>query len=736
MSRIYLSIIFYFFSQCVFAQNELKVYLEKGIEFFEKEDYYTALAYFEKSYSIDSNSVAICWKLAESYKKCNDYPSAARLYKKVYQKEETSLYPSSLLNWGIMEKQTGNYKEAVEIFKNAKKKYGKNKKDYNYLKSKRELESCLWANTALKDTIELIPVKLPDGINTENTEFGHTLLNKTLYFSGNKSDEWSKLHLFTSNLIDSISGDTKKVIPELNQEEMSSGNGTFSLDGSRYYFSKCDLSKNCKLFVSQKLGNKWSPPQELSDLINETNASTTQPQIANFEGIETLFFTSNKDGGEGLMDIYFCEIKQNGNQFGKVKKFSAANSVENELTPFYDSENKRMYFSSSWWDGFGGQDVVYSEWKNGNWSTPKNVGLPFNSPANDNYFFFATDTFFVSSNRSGSITNGGLTCCSDIYAFRTLPPPPIISKKETLSELMKRLPVQLYFHNDVPGPKNYEIVTPENYIETFEAYTAMVPTYKKEYSKGLSGNASADAEEDIENFFTEFVDKGVNDLQLFKAALLEELQKGFRIRLNIRGFASPLAKTDYNVALTKRRINSLYNYLLLCDENAFKPFLEKTATNGGQLEIVGVPFGEYTADKLITDNPNDQKNSVYSRAAALERKIEIQSVSYLDTDSLFFLVDIAPTSIVLGKIKSNDSILNCSLQILNNGNSPLKIRSIEIQDSVFSSNFPLEVLPKKLTEISFTKQKEFPKGFFSIPIILFFEGYEKGIKCTILGEGY
>ena len=30
-----------------------------------------------------------------------------------------------------------------------------------------------------------------------------------------------------------------------------------------------------------------------------------------------------------------------------------------------------------------------------------------------------------------------------------------------------------------------------------------------------------------------------------------------------------------------------------------------------------VPFGEYTANQLTSDNPNDVQNSVYSRAAAI-----------------------------------------------------------------------------------------------------------------------
>ena len=204
------------------------------------------------------------------------------------------------------------------------------------------------------------------------------------------------------------------------------------------------------------------------------------------------------------------------------------------------------------------------------------------------------DSIFVSSNRLGVEYAKNPTCCSDIFAYA----PPIViipeTKRETLIDLNKRLPVTLYFHNDVPDPRSHEPTTKVNYTDSYTDYTEMLPEYKKEYSKGLSGDRVTEAEEDIESFFTEFVDQGVKDLTLFKSLLLEELQKGFRIRISVRGFASPLAKTEYNVNLTKRRIASLVNHLRVCDNGAFAQYLDGTALNGGKLEVVGVPFGEYS----------------------------------------------------------------------------------------------------------------------------------------------
>jgi tetratricopeptide (TPR) repeat protein len=143
---------------------------------------------YEKALAIDSNSVELLWKYAESLRAFKDYRKAEFYYKKVYDKESAAIYTASLLNVGLMQKQNGKYDEAIETFKKAKKKYAKQKKDYPYLKSKRELESCLWAKSALKDTAEIDFFRLPETINTVDSEFGHALYDGKFIFSSLRSD--------------------------------------------------------------------------------------------------------------------------------------------------------------------------------------------------------------------------------------------------------------------------------------------------------------------------------------------------------------------------------------------------------------------------------------------------------------------------------------------------------------------------------------------------------------------
>lgn len=645
MSRLYL-IAFLFISMNAQGQNLLKKYLKFAEEKYEQGDYYYALDFYEKAMELDSNTIEILWKVAETHRAYKDYRKAEYYYAKVYEREEAKLYPSSLLQLGLMQKQNGKYDKAIATFKKAKKKYYKKKKSYLYRKSKQELASSIWAKSNVIDTSKVIFEQLPESVNTKNSEFGHTLEDGQLIFSSLRADSISaNEEVYEKNYRTQIYGSqqenevfqTSTKINDLALDGLNIGNGTFSLDKKRFYFSVCGedgYNYTCKIAVARYSNGKWNSIDTLGEIINERGANTTMPCIAEIKGKEALVFSSDREGGEGGLDLYYSFIK-NGNQFGKVRAIRTLNTLDNEVTPSWDNSTKTLYFSSSWESGFGGLDVFSSQFTD-RFEKPINLGQPVNSPANDLYYFKSGDTSFVTSNRLGVLYSKNPTCCSDIFMISPIPEPEPPTKEETLAELMKRLPVTLYFHNDVPNPRSRATKTKLTYMETYDEYHTMLEKYQQEYSKGLTEEKAMDAREDIEDFFIEYVDKGVADLNKFQRLLLAELDKGLKIVVRVQGFASPLAKTDYNVNLTKRRISSLKNYLRKTDGGAFAKYMDSTASNGGRLIITEVPFGEYTANQLTSDNPNDVQNSVYSRAAAIERKIEIQSVSFLEGETREF----------------------------------------------------------------------------------------------------
>lgn len=741
MSRFYL-ICFCFVFHCSFGQTEIKKFLTIAKEKYNNGDYINAIAYYDKAMEMDSNAIHVLWDYAETLKAYKDYDKAYYYYKKVYEREGAELFPNSLLNFALMAKQNEKYEEALELFKKAKKVYRNDRKSYAYLKSRQGFNSCVWAINNLKDTADVLWVNIPEKINSKNAEFAHAIFDGQLIFSSLRADsinfddevitENYKTKIYSSKITDGSFENEFEITSKLD-ENYDYGNFTLSLDKKRVYFSTCNAEAfqyKCQIYVGSFENGKISNIDRLGDIINEQGANTTMPHIAEFDGRETLFFSSDRSGGKGGMDIWYATIKD-GNQYSTPKNIKVINSLDNELSPFWDKKQNELYFSSSWHEGFGGYDIFKSTFED-QFSKPENLGLPFNSPANDLYFFKidSLNMSVWSSNRKGTNYSKNPTCCSDIFAVKDFPSPQPPTEKESLAELNKRLPVTLYFHNDVPNPRSRDTVTQLDYIETYNEYIQMLPKYKKEYAQGLKGEEAKDAADDIEDFFFEFVEQGVKDLKYFETLLLEELERGRKIRLVVKGFASPLANTDYNVNLTKRRINALENYMLSAQGGAFKNYI--VDKNNPKLTFEAMPFGEYKTDNLISDNPNDKRNSVYSRAAALERKIEIQSVDIIrDEDSLIYGLKAAKSVINLGALSADE--LQKQQFILEN------IGESKIEEVV--PNFSMDDLGVMLSKPSVLKGDrivvyvqwvtETKAGMYTKTIFIDYDGAKSPLELTI-----
>ncbi len=355
MPRLHLNVLLFLsLSLNVFSQTEIGKYIKYAEEKYEKGDFVYALDYYEKALKIDSNSVAVNWGYAETLRAYKDYRRAEKYYQIVYDKEETLLYPSSLLQLGLMQKQNGKYDEAIESFKLAKKKYARQKKEYLYSKARREIESCLWAKSALENKEATIK-SYPGKVNSKDAEFGHIIHDSLLIFSSLKADSISSseevygknyfTHLYTSDLRANQES-TPRIIKELNVDKQSNGNGTFSLDGSRYYYSLCSEDSHnykCKIMVARYRDGKWYSPDSLGTIINTPNANTTMPCIVNWDNQEYLVFSSDREGGEGGLDLWYSQIK-NGNQYSRVRNIKNLNTPDNETTPFWMTKIKRFTF--------------------------------------------------------------------------------------------------------------------------------------------------------------------------------------------------------------------------------------------------------------------------------------------------------------------------------------------------------------------------------------------------------
>ncbi len=723
----------------------IKQALLYGDKRMEVSDFFGAISYYHVALELDSNSIEVLWKYAEALRGATDYKNAEYYYEKVYQKGGKRLYPESIFHLATVQKYLGKYEESYDSWKIVRKNLGRKSKSYYGKKSRQEMASCLWAkknDTIIYAKTDSTYLKNLSTLNSGFSDFAQKKYKDGYIFSSmrtprmnNKleiSDKNYKINLWTC---DSNFQDVKKFSSSINQSTSDNGEACLSSDGKRLYFTRCIEGKPCKIYVSKLIAGAFGTPEEVG-VINVEGFSSVQPYVCNIGGKEYIFFSSDQEGTEGGLDIWYSEIK-NGNEYSKPKNLGVnINSPDDEVSPFYDNLGDKLYFSSTWHNGFGGMDVFYSHLINFNAGKAVNVGMPINSSANDLYYFREQGKRFVTSNRGGAVIDYTHICCNDLYKICQGRGKPKIEEQlyTSLDDLNKYLPVTLYFHNDRPGPNSLDTFTVLSYIETYNHYKELLETYKREYSSGLSSEKRTEAINEMEDFFDHKVDQGVRDLAEFTRLLLIELEKGQRVEMNVQGFASPLAKTDYNVNLTLRRVSSMINYLRGYENGVFIPYINGNAPNGGALTFNKIPFGEYSADQTVSDNPNDKKNSVYSIRAASERKIEIQSVQQAaERDSTYGEFFCEKYIMDLGQL-DGDQIIPFQFKFKNVGDDVLLIKDISVENgiSVITVNKNLGVGEQGI--LKFELNPSDLNGHKRLDIILETNGLPKKITLAIVFE--
>ncbi|MFH2095094.1 MAG: OmpA family protein [Bacteroidota bacterium] len=158
-----------------------------------------------------------------------------------------------------------------------------------------------------------------------------------------------------------------------------------SPDGNEIYVFKPGLLEGTgNIYVSIKTDGKWS---ELSKL-NINSGSLDRDASISPDG-KTLYFTSNRVGGYGGLDIYKSEKDANGHWGKAINLGSTINTRFDEITPFVLADNRTLYFSSQGHAyNIGGADIFMTKCDEaGNYSEPLNFGYPMNT-TDDDYFLF------------------------------------------------------------------------------------------------------------------------------------------------------------------------------------------------------------------------------------------------------------------------------------------------------------------------------------------------------------
>ena len=451
---------------------------------------------------------------------------------------------------------------------------------------------------------EVLIKPVSENINSINAEINFVQkTDSTAYFTTVKAEGNSlKSSLYKAVFLNGSW--YKNRYSKYNSDVYNTGNIFFS-EQKRVFLTRCNGEiSDCNIIYFEE-----SEGQEYKDIkaISAGGGVNTQPFVANHKTQRALYFVSDRKGGYGGLDIWISIIDKNGNFGIPINAGGSINSAKDEITPFYNHYNGMMYFSSNRDGSFGGFDIYKAEGRLNIWSEPKNV-KELNSPQDDLYLtFYNIKRGYFSSNREGAKFQSTEYCCNDIFSFEY----PSTEKLDTLTpqnSIQNYLPLSLYFHNDEPDPNTTRTTTTKTYKQAYISYFMKRPAYEKQNKK-------------TSVFFEEVLLKNFNLLNMLLETLLQELKRGNKIELQIRGYASPLHNQNYNQSLSQRRISSLINYMEQYKNGPLKQYIFSK-----QLLITKLPLGENMASKKVSDDAKDKKKSVYSIGAMLERKIEIIDV--------------------------------------------------------------------------------------------------------------
>ncbi len=633
--------------------QKLKQVLADGDKAFADNDFFGAAIYYNQAILQDSTDITIQYRYAEASRLNYDYDIADHWYAKVFKKDsQGKLYPECSFWIATIKKNKGKYKDAKKMFDKYAKKNKKKKDSYFVKKAIQEVAACDYAQLLMASPDKSINmIHLDSMVNSKVSEYAPIEVDSLLYFSSlrDKKDRDKKNNVSYNKIYtaiqDSVPAGQKGLKWEkaveldtlFNRSGIHNANTAFNNDFTKVYITRCKQKNaqefNCEIYTSDFKDGHWSALQLLPEEINQKGSTNTQPAVGFLGDQEVLFFASNRSGGEGKMDIWYSKINKDGT-FGKATNAGkAVNTIEDDITPFYCKPCQELFFSSTWHKGLGGFDIFKSEYKDSKFSEPKNLGYPINSNYNDIYFSINSQktAAFLSSNRIGSYFEEKESCCNDIYTFKipqiNEPPKKVDSTKIFVTQMKLLVPLTLYFHNDEPDKKTLAVTTTKNYKKTYEDYSAMRDQYKKEYSKGATGDNLDRAVGDIDNLFDDSVDAGMQDLEKFAQLLVKVLKDSEKVTITMKGFCSPLASTDYNINLAKRRISSLRNYFMEYQNGVFVKYVNNPNPLEGNITFLDEDIGELKARPNVSDDYYDTKNSVYSPAAALERKIQIIAIS-------------------------------------------------------------------------------------------------------------
>jgi len=383
--------------------------VKKADRLFSNFAYSKAAEAYEKLHLEDSTNSKYIQRLAYSYNKMLNYPKAIRFYSLLVELELH--IPQDLYDYAQL-LRTAN---KIEDYKVWLGKYLIESPDDQRARKQLENISLL---LKLNSNLQNITIKNMAG-NTRFTDMCPTFyLDRIVYssakdsLSANKNNyEWNNqpfLDLYVTKPGQKQSLMTDDAFSSKINSRFHEGPVCFTSDFKTIYFTrnsyinrKISLTpegiNNLKIFIANFDGKEWGEIRDFQ--FNSNKYSVGHPALS--PDNKTLYFVSDMPGGFGETDIYKTEWI-NGTWSKPRNLGESINTKGKEMFPYLDKDGI-LYFASNGQPGIGGLDIFAAKEEEDGKYLVINMGSPINSNYDDFGFVIEKDSLsgYFSSNRLG-----------------------------------------------------------------------------------------------------------------------------------------------------------------------------------------------------------------------------------------------------------------------------------------------------------------------------------------------
>ena len=469
--------------------------------------------------------------------------------------------------------------------------------------AKKTIANCEFAQVAIKNPVPFEPINMGPGINSPLMEYFPCITaddQTFLYTRRLEKDQRSPRGLNEDFYISTRTGGdwpTSKNIGAPINSALNEGAPTLAPDGQTIIFTACEFQErysggkrgfgSCDLFMTRRVGKKWTAPANLGGKINSNNWES-QPSFS-ADGTTLYFVRGIKTrGGVKGQDIYVSKRLENGGWTPATRIKGKVNTPGREESVFIHPDGKTLYFSSDGHPGMGGLDIYVSRLQdNGEWGEPTNLGYPINTSQEENSLLVSASgkLAYFASDREGGL--GGL----DLYHFElheAVRPEPVTYMKGKVYDAKTKAPLKARFElvdlasgdvvvqsysNEadgeflvcIPVNRDYALnATKEGYIIYSENFTLTESPGTEPYKKNVPMDKfRKDVKFVLKNIFfatDKFDLQPESEIELDR--LVKVLETNPKLKIEVGGHTDNQGSESHNLTLSDNRAKAVRDYLI------------------------------------------------------------------------------------------------------------------------------------------------------------------------------